>query len=322
MPIIPHSTFRPPFLLQNGHLQTIYPSILRKLSPGLYVRERIATPDDDFLDLDWSRVGSRKLAILCHGLEGSSHRPYMIGMAMALNRRGWDALAWNYRSCSGEINRQLRLYHNGSIDDLDVVVKHALKDDRYRSAALIGFSMGGNLVLVYLGSIAATLDSRMEKAAVFSVPCDLRSSALQLAKFRNSLYMSRFLESLHEKIKQKMELMPGAIDDRGFEEIKSFKQFDDRYTAPIHGFHNAEDYWAKCSSAQFIPAIRVPSLIVNAQNDPFLAEGCYPVRQASHSRCVHLEMPRSGGHVGFVQFNHDHMYWSEQRAVEFLERDG
>jgi predicted alpha/beta-fold hydrolase len=321
MPVIPHSTYRAPFLFNNGHLQTVYPSYTRNFEDCLYQRERILTPDDDFLDLDWARSGTDRLAILSHGLEGNSRRPYMMGMAIMLKRNGWDALAWNYRSCSGEINRRLRMYHNGSIDDLDVVVQHASRNGAYQTIALVGFSLGGNLTLVYLGSKGGALDARIRKAVTFSVPCDLAAGARELAKAGNWLYMRQFLVSLHEKIRRKKEIMPGAIDDEGYGRIRNFKDFDDRYTAPIHGFKNAEDYWTRCSSGQFIPEIRIPTLIVNALDDPFLAGGCYPVPQAQSSSCVHLEMPASGGHVGFVQFNRDKSYWSERRAIEFLEQE-
>jgi predicted alpha/beta-fold hydrolase len=318
MPLIAHSSYRPPFLFRSGHLQTVYPSLFRRLSLKLYQRERITTPDDDFLDLDWQRVGSRKLAVLSHGLEGSSHRHYMIGMARALNGTGWDALAWNYRSCSGETNRRLRFYHNGSIDDLDLVVRYALSTGLYDEVALIGFSLGGNLTLLYLGKMAAMIDPRVRKAVVFSVPCDLTASAQLLAQRRNRLYMDQFLWSLHKKIRRKMAIMPGALNDEGYERIRNFKDFDDRYTAPIHGFRDAEDYWTRCSSGQFVPAVRIPTLIVNALDDPFLAGGCYPVEAAFSSSSVHLEMPRYGGHVGFVLFNGEGSYWSEQRTGEFL----
>jgi predicted alpha/beta-fold hydrolase len=246
----------------------------------------------------------------------------MIGMARMLNRHGWDALAWNYRGCSGETNRQLRFYHNGAIDDLDLIVRHALASGRYDVLALIGFSLGGNLTLVYLGKMAGSLDPRIRKAAVFSVPCDLAASARVLAQWKSRLYMDQFLRSLHGKIRAKMALLPGALTDDGYERIRDFKDFDDRYTAPLHGFCDAEDYWARCSSGQFIPDIRVPTLLVNAKDDPFLVDGCYPVEAASRSEQVHLEMPRSGGHVGFVQFNHDGSYWSEQRAAEFITGEG
>ena len=318
MPLIHHSSYTAPLMLRSGDLQTIYPTFLRKLSPALYTRERIDTPDEDFLDLDWSRIGSRKLVIISHGLEGNTHRPYMIGMSHMMNKRGWDALAWNYRGCSGETNRTLRMYHNGSIDDLHCVIQHALTTSHYDSIALIGFSLGGNLTLLYLGSMANQLDPRIQGAVAFSVPCDLRSGATQLAKTRNFFYMKQFLLSLHTKIKLKIQHMPGAINDNGFSRIRNFKGFDDQYTAPIHGFLNAEDYWQKCSSKRFLVSIPVPTLIVNAEDDPFLAAACYPIQQASFSPFVHLEMPRDGGHVGFVQFNKDGSYWSENRAAEFL----
>lgn len=321
MPVIHQSSYHAPFLLRNGDLQTLYPAITRKYSPKLYQRERIYTPDDDFLDLDWSRVGSRKLVILSHGLEGSTYRHYMIGMATLMNRHGWDALAWNYRACSGEINRRLRMYHNGCIDDLDCVVQHSLETGMYDTVALIGFSLGGNLTLMYAGSMADRLDQRVRRSVAFSVPCDLKAGALQLAKTKNCLYMKQFLVSLHEKIRLKMEQMPGAINDDGYERIRDFRSFDDRYTAPINGFRDAEDYWEKCSSKRFLSAIRIPTLIVNALDDPFLAGACYPIEQARNSQDVHLEMPMHGGHVGFVQFNGDGSYWSENRAVEFLGQE-
>lgn len=318
MPLIHHSSYTAPLMLRSGDLQTIYPAFLRRLSPALYTRERITTPDNDFLDLDWSRTGSRKLVIISHGLEGNTHRPYMIGMARMMNKCGWDALAWNYRGCSGEINRTLRMYHNGSIDDLDCVVQHALRTGLYDAVALIGFSLGGNLTLLYLGSMSSGLDQRIQGAVVFSVPCDLRAGATQLAKPKNFFYMKQFLVSLHEKIRLKMLQLPGEINDIGYDRIRDFKGFDDQYTAPIHGFRDAEDYWAKCSCNRFLVSIPVPTLIVNAEDDPFLATACYPIQQASFSPFVHLEMPRDGGHVGFVQFNKDGSYWSEKRAAEFL----
>ncbi len=321
MPLSHQSSYHAPFLLRNGDLQTIYPSIVRKLSPARYQRERIDTPDDDFLDLDWSRASSRKLVILSHGLEGSTYRHYVIGMAIQMNKYGWDALAWNYRGCSGENNRRLRMYHNGSIDDLDCVVRHALRTGIYDTVALIGFSLGGNLTLMYLGSMLDTLDARVSRSVVFSVPCDLKAAATQLAKKKNCLYMRQFLASLHKKIRLKMEQMPGVINDDGYERIRNFKGFDDRYTAPIHGFMDAEDYWEKCSSNRFLSAIRIPTLIVNALDDPFLPGACFPIEEAKDSQYVHLEMPVHGGHVGFVQFNDDGSYWSENRAVEFLGQE-
>ena len=151
MPLINKSNYSAPSFLQNGHIQSIYPTLFRMFDTGFYHRERIFTQDDDFLDIDWSRTGSNKLAIISHGLEGSSHRNYVVGMVKMLNRNDWDALAWNYRSCSGETNRQLRFYNSGTIDDLECVIQHAIKTKSYQKIVLIGFSMGGNLTLLYLG---------------------------------------------------------------------------------------------------------------------------------------------------------------------------
>lgn len=305
--------------MQNGHIQSIYPTLFRRFDTGFYERERIFTPDDDFLDIDWSRTGSNKLAIISHGLEGNSHRNYVVGMVKMLNRNGWDALAWNYRSCSGEMNRRLRFYNSGTIDDLEVVIEHAAKIESYKEIVLIGFSMGGNLSLLYLGNKGSRIDSKIVRSVVFSVPCDLKASTRELAKFKNRIYMGRFLKTLHQKIRTKMKLMPGQINDDNYHLIKNFKDYDDRYTAPLHGFNNAEDYWSKCSSNRFIPEIKIPTLIVNARNDPFIADGCYPVNETSDSKCVYLETPRSGGHVGFMQFKRDKSYWSEERTIEFLK---
>jgi len=321
LPLIPHSTYRAPWFINNGHLLSMYPSLIRKFDTDFYQRERIETPDDDFLDLDWSRIGSKRLAIVSHGLEGDSHRPYTIGMVKALNRGDWDVLAWNFRSCSGEINRQLRFYHSGSIEDLEAVIEHVLQLNLYPEIALVGLSMGGNLSLVYLGKKHKEIPYQIKKAVVFSVPCDLASSSRELARPKNVLYMKRFLNLLHVKVKAKMKLYPDKINNTDYASIKNFKQYDDRYTAPIHGFRNAEDYWQKCSSGQYIKFIRKPTLLVNAQNDPFLGEECYPYAEAEASNFVYLETPKSGGHVGFVHLNRQNEYWSESRAVQFLNTE-
>jgi predicted alpha/beta-fold hydrolase len=318
MPLIKVSTYHPPVFMQNAHFQTIYPTLFRKTDSVFYQRERITTDDHDFLDLDWSRTGSHNLAVISHGLEGNSHRAYVTGMAKALNQNGWDVLAWNFRSCSGEINHRLRFYHSGAIDDLAQVLQHVMKTDTYKRIALIGFSIGGNMTLVYLGKRARQLNAKITKSVVFSVPCDLRASSLELSKRKNIIYMKRFLVLLHKKIQAKMALFPEQINDRGYHLVKNFRGYDNRYTAPLHGFKNAEDYWAKCSSQQFITSIKIPTLIVNALNDPFLASGCYPAEEASKSAYVYLETPKSGGHMGFIDFNKNNLYWSEKRTVEFL----
>lgn len=198
------------------------------------------------------------------------------------------------------------------------MVQHVLRHCQYERIVLIGFSMGGNLTLVYLGSRGRRTPRQLSGAVVFSVPCDLASSAEVLARKQSTLYMRNFLSSLHRKIQAKMKMMPGRISDHDFHRIKNFKDYDERYTAPLHGFNSAEDYWEKCSSLAFIPKIRIPTLVVNAEDDPFLSDECYPVEAVSENAYVLLETPPSGGHVGFIQFNKDRSYWSENRAMEFI----
>jgi len=317
MPVITPSAYSSPLLLPGGHLQSILP-VFRKVCGVRYARERIHTPDDDFLDLDWAKTGSRKIAILSHGLEGNTQRHYILGMILALHRRGWDALAWNYRGCSGEPNKKLRSYHSGETADLHTVISHVIARNDYSEIALIGFSLGGNITLKYLGEQNSNIHPLVSKAIAFSVPCDLKSGALKLAQISNLIYMKMFLRSMHEKIRAKMRILPGEINDDGFDRIRTFHEFDNRYTAPIHGFKDANDYFAKCSSRQFIPAIRVPTLLVNARNDPFLAEQCFPYEEAAANPNFFFEAPESGGHTGFLAWNRAGEYWSETRTLAFL----
>jgi predicted alpha/beta-fold hydrolase len=319
MPLVAPSTYRPPRGWSNGHLQSIFPALFRRVPVHNYRRERIDTPDGDFLDVDWLGSGSDRLAILSHGLEGSSDSTYIRGMARMLTRQGWDALAWNCRGCSGVPNRLLRLYHSGSSDDLDAVVRHALRSDRYRSIALIGFSLGGNITLKWVGEQGDRIDPRVVKAVAFSVPCDLAGSSIKMGSLSNRVYMWRFMRCLRVKVRWKMELYPGRIHDRGLDRMWTFKQFDDAYTAPLHGFENAEDYWRRSSSRDFFDAIRIPALLVNARNDPFLSDTCFPEEQARGHQWFHFEAPAFGGHVGFMSFNGDGTYWLERRAAEFLQ---
>lgn len=322
MPIISRSTYGPPRFLSNPHLQTVLPSLFRKIEGIRYQRERIDTPDRDFLDLDWSRIGSERLAIILHGLEGDSHRSYILGMVRTLNNNGWDALAWNFRGCSGEPNRKRRFYHSGDTDDLAGVVSHVIEKGEYSALGLIGFSLGGNVVLKYLGERGPSVHPSIKRAVAFSVPCDLRSGAMKMSESSRRIYLIRFLRMLRKSIRAKMALMPGLIDDHGYDRIKTFKDFDERYTAPLHGFDSPEDYWEKASSKPFLTAITVPTLLVNAADDPFLAPPCYPLEEAEVSESFFLEIPRHGGHVGFLAFNEKGEFWSESRAVSFLSDRG
>ena len=280
-----------------------------------FERQRITTPDNDFLDLDYLRQGSKKVVIISHGLEGSSDRAYMQGMARALFSEGFDVICWNFRGCGGEMNKTLRFYHSGATDDLDHVVKHALSE-KYNEIYLVGFSLGGNLTLKYLGE-ARPLEE-IKAAVAFSVPVDLHASCLKISKPSNWIYSNRFLKSLKNKIVQKSKIMTG-LNLKGIDKIKTLIEFDDHYTAPLHGFQNAVDYYTKCSSIHFLKNIKVPTLLVNAQNDPFLSESCFPENEVRGHAFVKFERPAFGGHVGFSQFNENGLYWSEVRALSFLK---
>ncbi|MBD3345527.1 MAG: alpha/beta fold hydrolase [Chitinivibrionales bacterium] len=318
MPIISTSTYRPPLLFSNGHIQTLYSTLCRKITDVAYVRERIETPDSDFIDLDWSETGGGNYAVLVHGMEGHSRRKYMLGMAQAFNRRGWSTVSMNLRGCSGEPNRYPRSYHSGKTDDLDLAIQHVHATKPCERIVLIGFSIGGNIVLKYLGEQGKKIPSYIIGAAAISVPCDLESCARHMARRSNGLYMKRFLKFFHEKIREKMERMPGQIDDKGFKYITTFKQYDDRYTAPHNGFTNAEDYWRKASCKRYLKNISVPTLCLSAKNDPMLPDQCYPIIEARLSKYLFLEMPESGGHVGFVGFNPEREYWHETRVTDFI----
>jgi predicted alpha/beta-fold hydrolase len=307
------TTYKPPFFLFNAHLETIYPALFRKVALQPYEREQIATPDQDFLDLDWLRRGSPRLMIISHGLEGSSDRAYVRGMARAGWMNGFDTLAWNYRGCGGEINKQLRFYHSGATDDLQTVLLHARK--QYREIFLVGFSLGGNLTLKFLGEQIPYPE--IKKAVVFSVPLDLHTSCLKISERSNRVYAHRFLTSLKQKVTEKGKSFP-ELDTRGLANIKTLKDFDDRYTAPLHGFNTALEYYEQCSSIHFLNTITTPTLIVNAQNDPFLSPDCYPGERFRDHRIVQVEHPQYGGHVGFSQFSKNGLYWSEERALKFF----
>lgn len=320
MPFSEISSYRPPFWLPGGHLQTLQPALFRRVAHVTHERERLELPDGDFLDLEWATRGSDRLAILSHGLEADTRAEYIQGMAAALIRRGWDVLAWNFRGCGAEKNRLLRMYHSGASDDLAAIVHHALQVHSARTVDLIGFSLGGNLTLKYLGEAPATLPPRLHRAVAFSVPCDLACSSRQLARPSNWIYMERFLKKMRAKVRVKDRMFPGQLDLRGLDQMRSFAEFDERFTAPIHGFQNAEDYWQRNSCRQFLSKIQIPCLLVNAANDPFLGPACYPFEEARLSRHFHFEAPNTGGHVGFPSARAAPDSWPESRAIEFLKQ--
>jgi uncharacterized protein len=315
VPII-KSEYKPPFYLTNSHLQTIIPSLFRMVKGIKWQRERITTPDNDFIDMDWSVKSGDKLAIIFHGLESSSERAYVRGMAKKFNEMGWSAVAMNFRGCSGEANKLFRSYHSGSSDDIKFVVDYILNKNNYKQVVLIGFSLGGNAMLKYLGETAEKISEIIKAAIAISVPCDLSSSAKKLALRENYIYMKRFINKLRVKLLQKHQLYPEMIDINRIHSMFNFKDVDDLYTAPAHGYKDAEEYYLRCSSLQFLNKIKTPTLILNAADDPFLSTGCFPVKEAEENKNLFLEVTPAGGHVGFKMKNGE--YRQEKRAVEFV----
>lgn len=328
MPVLSTNTHRPPSWLPNGHYQSIYPALFRNIKPS-YQRERLTTPDDDFLDLDWSyaktketkdRAGTHPpLVIISHGLEGDSNRQYVTGMVKLLTANGYDCLAWNYRSCSGEMNRQLRFYHSGETTDLEFVIQHALAKG-YTEISLMGFSLGGNVTLKYVGEHGKNIHPAIKKAIAFSVPMDLLACSRNIEKPENKIYLWRFLKSLKPKVAAKALQYPDHFDPKKWKQVKTFWDFDHVYTGPLHGFEGADDYYEKSSSKNYIQHAAIPTLIVNAVNDPLVPYQSLPADVIADMPNVWLELTESGGHCGFRpdRFSQKGAYWSEMRALSFL----
>lgn len=309
-----------PSNLGNGHLETLLPYLFRPVKKQAYQRQRIDTPDGDFLDLDWVKGGHKKLLIISHGLESSAQAQYVQGMADHFQQNEFDVLAWNFRGCSGEVNKTARYYHSGASDDLDVVINHVLSDDTYESIHLIGFSLGGNLTLKYVGERAGQLENKIKAVCVFSTPCYLKTASYELAKGFNRIYTQSFVVSLKKKVHAKRELLEAqGLDLSLIEKMRNLPEFDDLITGPLHGFKDANDYYEQCSSRYFIKGISIPTLIVNAKNDPFLSKECYPYEEVRNNPLVSLEVPDHGGHVGFYQYGKKNVMWSEQRALQFMQ---
>ena len=314
------SPYRPPWYLPNGHWQTIVPALVRNVGGFTYQREVFPTSDGDTLQLDTLTQASSRLVVISHGLEGDSNRPYVRGMTRAFYRDGYDVLAWNFRSCGGVPNQSLRFYHSGATDDLHHVLTQWPGIARYTTIILVGFSLGGNLTLKYLGEQGASIRPAIRAGITFSVPLDLHACAYQISQPVNRIYHRRFLRQLKQKIMSKHPLFPDELRTEPLARVKTLIDFDDYYTAPLHGFRGAADYYQQCSSKQFLKNITVPTLIVNAQNDPFLTPECYMASDGLKDSPVTFLAPRQGGHCGFLPQGHrrGENYWSEQQALEFV----
>lgn len=316
MPIIP-PTYKPLFLFKKGFVSTVYSGLIRRVTLK-QERERIILEDDDFLDLDWSfsKEKSNKLIILLHGLEGHAQRPYVTGAAKLFNAHDIDAVCVNFRGCSGEENLKYYSYHSGATNDLKEVIEHVMRIKGYSEIYLKGVSLGANLILKYLGE-QKTLPNQIKSAIAVSVPCDLYGSCKMLHKIKNKLYHDRFLKHLLHRLKAKQQNFKDNLSVNDIQSIKTLLDFDNVYTSKAHGFKDAFDYYAKSSSLQFLPNIKIPTLIINALNDSFLSPECYPVKEAKENPNLYLEMPQYGGHVGFI--DKKNIYYNEKRALEFIQ---
>ncbi|WP_353777492.1 alpha/beta fold hydrolase [Winogradskyella sp. 3972H.M.0a.05] len=315
MPLI-ESTYQPKFLFKKGHFSTVYSGLFRSVKGVVQKRERLELDDGDFIDLDWSYSVQKaeKVIIILHGLEGNAQRPYITGTAKLFNSDGYDTCSVNFRGCSGEENRLWRSYHSGETNDLDAVVKLCI-DKGYSEVYIKGFSLGGNVTLKYLGE-ERQLPSEIKGAVAISVPCSLYSSCVELHKMKNVLYADRFKRHLIGRLRLKQKLFPENISIKEINAIKTLKEFDDAYTSKAHGFIDAMDYYEKSSSLQFLPNIKIPTLVINALNDSFLGPECFPIKEAKENDNFFLEMPKYGGHVGF--FEGDNVYYNEKRSLHFL----
>jgi len=317
VPVI-ESRYLCPWYLRNGHIHSISAALFRKVGDLSFSRERIKTPDDDFLDIDWVRNPSRRIVLLIHGLEASSNSSYIRGMTKALSEKRFSVAAMNLRGCSGEMNQQLRAYHSGATDDVDTVVNHILKSNACDELMLIGFSLGGNLVLKYLGEKGTTLPHQIKKAVTVSVPCSLAACADKLDQRVSFIYRNRFLKTLKQKAASRIHSHQFKQTEEKILSAKTLREYDDYFTAPLFGFKDASDYYRQCSSAQFIKHISVPTLILTSQDDPFFTADCLPFDECRDHPNVFLEAPEHGGHVGFIGDVPWGKYYSEERALEWL----
>ncbi len=314
MPVVNCDTYKPPLLFRNGHYGTIYPALFRKVTRPAFKRERIDTEDQDFLDIDILRNGNKKVAFLFHGLEGNTDSQYIKAAANKLHASGYDVVATNFRGCSGVPNNKIVTYHSGFTQDARFIInKYA---SAYHESVVIGYSLGGNITLKYLGEDPDHVHPSISQAIAISVPVHLSDGSQQLMKKENFFYTQNFLKTLKEKIREKDRQFPGQLDLSLLSKVKNVWDFDEYYSGPINGFEGAEDYYSKANSLQFLLDIQIPAHIVSAKDDPFLPKSCFPFAQAEKSDKIFLHAPKYGGHVGFYERGKD--YWIESKIAEIL----
>ena len=310
--------FEPARFLRGRHAQTVFGTLLRP-GPRLPLRrERWELPDGDFLDVDHlDGPPEAPLLLVLHGLEGSSSSHYVRGLLGQARIRGWRGMALNFRSCSGEPNRLLRSYHSGETGDLGEAIRRARAGSGSAPVLVAGCSLGGNVLVKWLGEQGTAAGVRA--AAALSVPFDLKAcaQALDAPGAMSFVYRTRFLHTLKRKALAKARLFPG-VDLARVRAARTLFEFDEALTGPVHGFAGAEDYWAQSSSGPYVARVRVPLLLLSAQDDPFIPAACLPREAAAANPCVTLEVPARGGHLGFVAGPFVPWFWAERRAAEFL----
>lgn len=324
-------TYRSPWWLKTAHLQTVYPALFRKPVLLPYAkRERLVTPDNDFIDVDFCGEGKGPLVMLLHGLTGSSESGYIRGLQHVFLQHGWRSAALNFRGCSGEPNRLARCYHSGETEDIDFLY-HTLRQREPKSPlAAVGFSLGGNVLLKWLGEQGANV--KLCAAVAVSVPLVLSICATKLDAGFSKIYRDRLLCELKDYLNAKHNYLVGIgqkeeatkIERLGdLSSVKSFWQYDDRVVARLHGFEDVHDYYRRSSSRQYLGTIEVPTLVIQAFDDPFMTPAVLPESdELSSSVC--LEVTMRGGHVGFVEGDNPLKpgYWLERRIPLFLAEKG
>ena len=319
------SAFRPAPWLPGGHAQTIFAPLMRAWPRPLTDRERWELPDGDFVDVDRLRGDSSSRApalLVLHGLEGSARSSYIRGMLAQARRRGLRGYALNFRSCSDEPNRLLRSYHSGETGDLDEAVRRLLPELGGAPLGIAGFSLGGNVLVKWLGEQGDRLPAQVRAAVAVSVPFDLALCAANLdgEGAMRKIYRTRFLRTLKRKALSKARVFAGKLDQARVRRAATLGEFDEAVTAPVHGFAGAADYWARCSSGPFLPRVRVPLLLLSAIDDPIVPASCLPRNATAENPAVTLEVSAHGGHVGFVAGPPWRpRFWAEERAASFLE---
>jgi len=313
-----NSTYRAPWWLPGGHLQTIYPYLVLRSKPPAYQRERVDTPDGDFVEFDWVDADrDAPTVVLFHGLEGCSHSHYARNLMRAVAARGWRGVVAHFRGCSGKPNRMLRAYHSGDAGEIDWMLR--LIATRTRNVVFaVGVSLGGNALLKWLIEEQQQARAVVAAACAISAPIDLMVAGHRLGKGFNRLYGLHFLRTLKPKALEKLNRYPDTSRARAVRKSRSLREFDDAFTAPVHGFRDVDDYWSRASTKSQLGRIAVPTLIVHARNDPFLPGQFLPATRAPGNN-VEFEFPAQGGHVGFVSGAFPgNLSWLPRRVLDFL----